>query len=172
MSDNIFNFISTDTLIHLDNLCVDLCDGGWVHFDNDILLDGAWDREDLLLYLLEICSVDYVDITDFSAVEVGNHLTGVLDGIINDFNIHLVWGIGESEVFKALMGWLECGNYFSIGEIKFTVLDSKDTLKFMDKYLTANRENKIGNTKASDAFGEVLVRKFFDYCKESIVGVE
>lgn len=170
-----FKFISVDTLIYADNLIKILDEGGWVEFEPSGIRLGyegeQYDRDDLLLKIMEIVGEVDCEMTNFQPLAVGRLVCDIREAVETDFKIHLRWVIGESDEYHALATWLKAGNYFSIGSVPFSDVDVRaDVVEdFLDKYLNAVKgsDGKVIETSSED--GEELLTNFFDFCRKSIV---
>lgn len=167
-----FKFVSPDTLIYVERLIELFNEGGWVEFDpSGVRLDGTdWERDDLLLLVMEITGGEECELHNFQPLAVGTAVLGIIEGVAHDFKVHLKWVIGESAEFRAVADWLRDGNYFSIGAIAFSSLDVEDTETFLDKYLGAMKADSSVEVVTSLDDGFELLDDFFLFCRKSIIG--
>ena len=166
-------FISPDTLIYVETLIKLLDEGGWVEFEpSGVRLEGSeWTRDDLLLRIMEISSADECELRNFQPLAVGTAILGIIEGVANDFKIHLRWVVGESTEYRAIATWLRDGNYFSIGNVSFSWADVTDSEIFIDKYLGAIKSNgEDSEIIISLADGMNILEDFYLFCRKSIIG--
>lgn len=166
-----FRFVSPDTLINVEKLVELFREGGWVEFDpSEERLDGDWDRDELLLRIMEITGGTDCELHNFQPLAVGTAVLSIIEGVAHDFKVHLRWVVGESSEFRAVADWLRDGNYFSIGDVAFSSLDVEDTEFFLDKYLGAMKSDGSNEiiTSLEDGFG--ILEDFFLFCRKSIIG--
>lgn len=167
LSYGVFNFLSADTLIIVDQIGDLLCEGDSVTFEEGVL-EGNLTREDLVICLIGVGQVPPID---FSSVEIGKRLFQFRESFDRDFEIHTRWVLCESPEFDALKTWLKSENYFSIGASVFSSSDldqDEGEVKMVRKYIHSLGENGYHVYLSSDD-GYLILENFYKFCKNSFI---
>ena len=150
-----FKFISTDTLITIDLISEEFQNGGWVILnDTSIDYNDCFDRETTLFNTLSYVSIEDIKDVTFSSRVLECLILEFLESFTNDLKTQIVWVIGMSEEYFALLDWVLEGNNFELDNIMFDEKVALDRENFIIK-LFGVLKNKVdpASAKFSDDIG-------------------